>query len=94
MLLPPRVGKVLRANSQVLALAREVKASGAVQRQRKTGPSSLYPRFNANSSDAVKLQNSPGEPDGRLRKQIFVGTLERQNISAAFIRKALHCTNF
>lgn len=29
MLLPPRVGKVLRANSQVLALAREVKALGA-----------------------------------------------------------------
>lgn len=34
MLLPPRVGKVLRANSQALALAREVKALGAAQRGR------------------------------------------------------------
>lgn len=33
MLLPPRVGKVLRANSQALALAREVKALGAAQRR-------------------------------------------------------------
>lgn len=34
MLLPPRVGKVLRANSQALALAREVKALGAARRGR------------------------------------------------------------
>lgn len=34
MLLPRRVGKVLRANSQALALAREVKALGAAQRGR------------------------------------------------------------
>lgn len=51
MLLPPRVGKVLRANSQVLALAREVKALGA-------SPVTDRERQNERKNDRVRWGDS------------------------------------
>lgn len=59
MLLPPRVGKVLRANSQVLALAREVKALGA-------GTVTDKERQNERKNDRVRWSDSPASVDPRL----------------------------